>query len=84
MGVQFVGPTSHLICEFWSAKNQYKRSTVGRGIWLVTSLQNCANQCIDVESERKKSKNGTSGELSTRGRKRQRNRTSGEQLKDVF
>ena len=86
LGMQFVGPASCLICKFQSARNRYKRSIVGRGIWLVTSLQNRANQCINVasKSERKKQRNGTGGEQSARKRKRQRNRTGGEQLKDFI
>ena len=35
-----------------------------RGIGCVTSLQNHANQCIDVASKRKKQRNGTGGEQS--------------------
>ena len=49
LGVQFVGPASRLICKLRLAKNQYKRCIVGRGISLVTSLQNRANQCIDLQ-----------------------------------
>ena len=73
---------SRLICKFRSAKNRFERSIVGRGILLVTSLQNRANQCIDVVSERKKYRYGAGGELWASERKRQRNRAGGEQLKD--
>ena len=72
LGVQIVDPASRLICKFWSAKNRYKRSIVGRNILLVTSLQNRANQCIDVVSERKKLRNETGGEPSVSERKRQK------------
>ena len=59
VGVQFVGHASHLwwdrvcdICKFWSARTSIKEALWGGA--LVALQQNCANQCIDAASERKK------------------------------